>query len=620
MPLNVPSQRTMTGTARSALWMASWIAIMTGVIEVLLVVYRTQHDGGFTNRTRDVYWLAPSAYLLLFLAPAVLLVLLGRWWPRLPVLWLTVSGTTAASITALLITQFGPSLHPVALLFLALGGGIQAARAVTHPSSRFPRLAERTVPWMLLLLAGAAVGLPGLRMWRERQLATSLAAARRGAPNVLLLVLDTVRAASLSLYGYSRPTSPTLDQLGQRGVVFDQALSTAPWTLPSHASIFTGRWPHELTTSWFRPLDRSDSTLAEALSARGYATGGFVANLIYAHSETGLGRGFQRYRDFRFGLGLVLRSCTLTRRITDSRLLRTLTGSDEVLGRKPAATVNAEFLDWLDGAGQRPFFGFLNYFDAHDPYLPPEDWFLRIAGYARPNHLSPLRRLGIRQRKDRMRPEDIRLERDSYDASIAWLDHEIGRLLAELERRGLRENTIIVVTSDHGEEFGEHGVFLHGHSLYRDALHVPLIIVAPGRMPQGDRVGQPVSLRELPATILGLIDGDSNTTFPGASLARHWSGMPLRDEAPVLSEVQQAVRMPEWYPAATGDLRALTDTTYHFIQSPDSSHQLFDWVTDPAERTNLYPTAQGQARAESYLARLRQLPPFPPPSRGTESP
>lgn len=593
---------------------------MTGLIEVLLVVYRTQHDGGFTNRTRDVYWLAPTAYLLLFLAPTALLVLLGRWWPRLPVLWLTLFGTTAAAIAALLLTQFGTRLHIVALLLLALGIGIQVARTATRPSSRFPRLARRTLPWMLLLLAGTAIALPALRRWREHQMVKALPAGSSNAPNVLLLVLDTVRAASLSLYGYARPTTPELVRLAQSGVVFDEALSAAPWTLPSHASMFTGRWPHELSTSWFRPLDRSDSTLAEALSQRGYATGGFVANLIYANYETGLGRGFQRYRDFRFGLGLVLRSCTLTRRITDSRLLRTLIGSDEVLGRKPAATVNAEFLAWLDGVGTRPFFGFVNYFDAHDPYLPPDDWFRRIAGYSRPDHLSPLRRLGIRQRKDQMRPKDILLEHDSYDASIAWLDNEIGKLLAELERRGLRQNTIIVVTADHGEEFGEHGVFLHGHSLYRDALHVPLIIVAPGRAPQGDRVHQPVSLRDLPATILALIGGDSSTTFPGASLGRFWRGTPPTHEVPVLSEVQQAIRMPEWYPAASGDLRALTDSAYHFIQNPDSSHQLFDWVTDPTEQSNLYPTARGHAQAEPYLARLRQLPPFPAPSQGTESP
>ncbi len=586
-------------------------AVLGGVGEILLLLYRKHAMGEFTARSRDLYWLAPLGYLLLYVPPAALLGLLTRWWPGLPAMGLTAFGTAATVTASLLTVHFGARLHWSAVLLLSAGMGYQATRLLASREAGVRRVVRWLAPMLLGAVLLVAAGMPGARAWRERRVLASLPAAG-ATPNVLLLILDTVRASSLRLYGYDRPTSATLERLAAEGVTFGNALSTAPWTLPSHASMFTGRWPHEQSTGWFRPLDGRDSTLAEALSARGYATGGFVGNLIYTDYEKGLGRGFQRYRDFRFGLGLVLRSCMLTRRITDSRLLRALTGSDQVLGRKPAATVNAEFLAWLDGVGTRPFFGFLNYYDAHDPYLPPEEWFQRIAGYARPNQLSPLRRLGVRQRKDRMRPEDIALERDSYDASIAWLDAEIGRLLDELERRGLRDKTIIVLTSDHGEEFGEHGVFLHGHSLYRDALHVPLIVVAPGRgVPRGERVTQPVSLRDLPATIMSLVSPDgTTTTFPGASLARFWGRTPPTGEPPVLSEVQRAVRMPEWYPGARGELRSLVDSAHHFIQNPDSAHQLFDWTSDPSELTNRYPTAQGQALAQPYLDRLRVLPPF----------
>jgi len=598
---------------------AACVAVLAGIGEILLLLYRKQFQGEFTNRSRDLYWLAPLAYLLLYTPVAAFLTTLQRWWPRLPTLALTVFGTVTGSVAGLLMLHFGSRLHSAALILLSVGLGYQSARFLASRATAVGRV----VRWLAPLLVGGvlltAIGMPAARRWRERRALAALPRAA-GTPNVLLLILDTVRASSLSLYGHARQTSPTLERLATEGVTFGRALATAPWTLPSHASMFTGRWPHEQSTSWFRPLDKRDSTLAEVLGARGYATGGFVANLIYTDYEKGLGRGFQRYRDYRFGLGPLLRSNTLTRRLTDSRYLRRLVGSDEILGRKPAATVNAEFLEWLDGVGTHPFFGFLNYYDAHDPYLPPDDWFLRIAGYARPNHLSPLRRLGIGQRKTQMRPEDILLEQDAYEAAIAWLDSEIGALLAELERRGLRENTIIVVASDHGEEFGEHGLFLHGHSLYREALLVPLIIVAPGRVPRGERVTPPVSLRDLPATILSLVDSASPPTFPGASLARFWGGTPPRGEAPVLSEVQRAVRMPEWYPASTGQVRALTDTAYHFIQNPDSSHQLFDWATDPMERLNLYPTALGHARAESYLARLRLVPDFPALTRKVEFP
>ena len=118
------------------------------------------------------------------------------------------------------------------------------------------------------------------------------------APNVLLIVLDTVRADHLSLYGYRRPTSPTLERLARRGVRFDEARATAPWTLPSHASLFTGRWPHELGVKWLTPWRGNDPTLAEYLGSRGYATAGFVANTLYCSYDSGLGRGFTRYDDY----------------------------------------------------------------------------------------------------------------------------------------------------------------------------------------------------------------------------------------------------------------------------------------------------------------------------------
>ena len=118
------------------------------------------------------------------------------------------------------------------------------------------------------------------------------------SPNVLLIVLDTVRADHLSLYGYERPTTPNLEQLGKRGIRFDKARATAPWTLPSHASMFTGRWPHELGEKWMTPLRGNFPTLAEYLGDRGYATAGFVANVGYCSQETGLARGFTHYEDY----------------------------------------------------------------------------------------------------------------------------------------------------------------------------------------------------------------------------------------------------------------------------------------------------------------------------------
>lgn len=598
---------------------AAGLGAVGGALDVATLLLRRSWLGEFTTRSRDVLWLAPVGYILVFTVGALLLGLIAWGRPRVPALWLTVCGAVSGIALSVTFLLAGQRLHPAALLLLAVGAGVQAARMATAREDATRRLARRmTPPLLLALLVVAGVQLGG-RAWRERQAAARLPAPVPGAPNILLLVLDTVRAASLSLYGHARPTSPELERLGREGVVFDQALAPAPWTLPSHASMFTGRWPHELSTGWFRPLDGRDSTLAEALAARGYRTGGFVANLIYTDYEKGLARGFQRYEDFPLGLATLLRSCTLTRRLSDTRAFRVLLGTDQVLGRKHAAEVNAEFLAWQATAGPRPFFAFLNYFDAHDPYLPPPAWFRRIAGHDRPDDLSPFRRLGITGRHAGMRPADVALERDAYEASIAWLDDEIRQVLDSLDARGVLANTIVVVTSDHGEEFGEHGVYLHGHTLFRQAVHVPLLVWAPGRAPAGRRVERPVSLRDLPATLLEFSPAPGRA-FPGRPLQRFFGDSLPAPEAPVLSEVQQAIRMPDWYPGAHGSLRALTDSAHRFIQHADGTHQLFAWPADPEERDNLYPTAAGRAAAQAYVALLRDVADFPRESAAAAQP
>ena len=141
-------------------------------------------------------------------------------------------------------------------------------------------------------------------------------------------------------------------------------MATAPWTLPSHAGMFTGRWPHELSADWFHALDSTHPTLAETLRARGYNTAGFVANTLYCGSETGLSRGFNHYEDYSISPGELLLSSSLGRTIANNSRLRQLTGYHNIVNAKDAATVNADFLDWVS-RNQRPFFAFLNYFDAH---------------------------------------------------------------------------------------------------------------------------------------------------------------------------------------------------------------------------------------------------------------
>ena len=216
------------------------------------------------------------------------------------------------------------------------------------------------------LLAVAATSW-GWDRYLEVSAKTKLPPSSPDAPNVLMIVLDTVRAQNLNLYGYHRPTMPKLEQIAKTGVFFEQAVSPAPWTLPSHASMFTGRHPHELSADWTTPLDATYPTLAEILYQHGYVTAGFVANKIYCSYESGLNRGFMHYEDYLVSPGQLIRSSALGREITNNLDLRQRFKYYDDLGGKSAERLNHDFLSWLSRQEQGPFFAFLNYFDAHNP-------------------------------------------------------------------------------------------------------------------------------------------------------------------------------------------------------------------------------------------------------------
>ena len=307
---------------------------------------------------------------------------------------------------------------------------------------------------------------------------------------MLLIVWDTVRAANTSLYGYRRATTPNLERLASRGVRFDLAFSTSSWTLPSHASMFTGRWPHELGVGWKTPVRDGVPTLAGYLASHGYDTAGFVANLDYCSRETGLARGFAHYEDFPLSVfDTFTRYIALGRRIDVSSWASTIDSLVEKhTGRwydliprsrehaKSADAINRAFLGWLGKRPEngRPFFAFLNYNDAHSPYEVPDP---SIPGFGlRPASSSQRQTLqgftGLD--KKTLSTDDVHMANDVYDDCISYLDRRLGLLLDELSRRGVLENTLLIVTSDHGEHLGDHRLFFHGCSLYRQLVQVPL--------------------------------------------------------------------------------------------------------------------------------------------------
>jgi arylsulfatase A-like enzyme len=419
---------------------------------------------------------------------------------------------------------------------------------------------------------------------------------------VIFLILDTVRASELSVYGYNRLTSPELDRWARRGVRFEHAFSTSSWTLPSHASLFTGRQPHEIRANWLKPLGSEWPTLAEALQAAGYRTGGFVANLEYTSRESGLARGFATYRDYPISPGQVVMSSEVLRRLTGAQWVRKLVGSEERLNRKSADRVNREFLDWLDAAPGRPMFAFLNYYDAHTPYNPPGKFRTRFRTPGVPTNPFPDRQ--IPDSGTTYTSADVQGARDLYDAAIGYLDARIGFLLGELDRRGVLERSIVVITADHGEEFAEHGFMGHGNALYREVLEVPLLILAPGRIPEDRLVSTPISLTALPATITDLLGLPGKEIFPGSSLVRFWTPAGPNPDSlgMVLGMLRGTPGKPQWIPTGRGDMYSAVHGRSHYVVDGSGTEELYD-LADVGERDNLiaHPERAGE------LARFRRM-------------
>ncbi len=546
--------------------LALWAGLLSGLAESLVRLgrYRLMQ----VPLALDVHlaWMPAVANALLFLPLGVGLLVGERLLRRsLPTGWLVGGFTALGAFDVLWI--FSPRFSGYAALVVALGVGVQVARSAGRRSAWAPpRLAGAVLLLAALLLVPVGVGL--VRRQAERQALGAVRAAA-GTPNVLLLVLDTVRSLNLSTYGYYRPTTPELSRVAAAGVRFAQPISTAPWTLPSHASMFTGRWLHEMSADWEVPLDRTYPTVAEVLTARGYATGGFIANISYCDREWGLARGFLHYEGMTTRPAQVLRSSALGRWIADlGPVARRLPPAQNEWVRKPATEVNADLLAWLDGTGDRPFFAFLNYFDAHRRYLPEAPFDTAFAAIA-PDSGKQL-------------PFDLKKRRGEmldYDRSIATIDREIGRLLAELERRGKLRNTLVIITADHGEEFEEHGMAGHGSSLYYPSLTVPLVLALPGWTPNGTVIETPVTLRDLAATILDAARAP-DARFPGQSLARFWRTPESRTDT-LLAEVNFARNHPPNVPVSKGDLRSIFGDDHHYILNGDGRNELYDLGQDP---------------------------------------
>jgi arylsulfatase A-like enzyme/tetratricopeptide (TPR) repeat protein len=393
-----------------------------------------------------------------------------------------------------------------------------------------------------LPLAGIlALGLLAGCSQPERQTSAPAAPAR----NVVLITIDTVRADHLGSYGYKEAETPSLDRLAKEGVRFTQASAPVPLTLPSHSSLLSGLLPphHGLRNNGAGSFPVEKATLATVFSGRGFRTGAFVGAFVLDR-RFGLSRGFEVYDDE----------------------IERAPGETVVLeAERPGREVMDRALAWLGKEDPRPFFVWIHLYDAHAPYEPPS-------------------------------PQRERHPGKPYDGEIAAVDEQVGRLLQELDRRGLSGSTAVAVAGDHGEALGEHGELTHGLLLYEPTLHVPLLVRAPG-LQAGKVLETPVSLVDLGPTLAGL----AGQTFPAVD-GRDLSAALREGKEPAPMDIYAETR----YPAVFGwsPLSALRRRDLKYISS--SEPELYDLGRDPKEASNLVATAEART-VQGFSGRLAEI-------------
>jgi Sulfatase len=365
-----PSRIPLSPT--TAVLLAISFGLCAGYLDLLFMLFRKfcWDQEGFVRSGRDFLWTVPVAHVVLLLIPGAAIAALGWLRPRF------VSMRAAAwlfAVLAIWAALLRLPLYGACTLLLAAGLGRPISAAVASRAWH-PRTVRCTLAGLLGVLGVLAALSSGRQAIREHLAVAGLPPAPPGARNVVLIVWDTVRAYSLSAYGYSRNTTPNLARCAREGVLYNLAVAPAPWTYPSHSCFFTGQWPFKLNSQWKFLLDAPDPTLAEYLASRGYQTAGFAANTAWCNNETGLARGFTHFEDF----SLTPRSL-LDRTVPGKWILMHFLYRGNYhymkwidLRSRGARGINADFLGWLrQRRPDRPFFAFLNYFDAHEPYITP---------------------------------------------------------------------------------------------------------------------------------------------------------------------------------------------------------------------------------------------------------
>jgi len=566
-----------------------WFGLLTGLVEGV-ALYVFQHAGllkgqiTYLGSSWEVLWITPIFDLLLFLVVGLALALFAQFVPQVFAKRVSLLTFCFLLVFAWIEIYLSGRLNPAATALLAAGIAYQASLLMYEREKRFGPFVQKTVKGFAVFAVLLVVVIQGGFWIQERTAVGKLPDAKESTPNVLFIVVDTLRADHMSLQGYDRETDPTMKRLASEGVMFENAYSASSWTLTTHASLFTGRWPYEHKADGGRVLDDTYPTIAEALAARGYRTGAFNGNFETVKRQWGFARGFAHFEDYYQSVSNMAVS-SVYGRFLEYYALHKVLNMEFKFDRRWAPEINQSALQWIDQDAERPFFVFINYFDVHAPYVSPDR--AKFSQFPNPGGLvnTDWTTADIYNPKT---PEQIQGEIDAYDGGIYYTDQQIDLLLKELDKRGVLDNTIVVVTSDHGEMFGEHGLWEHHNSLYRPVIHVPMIIWYPKSVPQNVRISTPVSNTFIPATILDILGEGGQTLFPGPSLAGAWCsplcGVIFPDP---IAEMAQSSWVNPNHLSISGDMFSVISPEWQYIEHSKLGEELYNLADDSDQLNNV---------------------------------
>lgn len=412
--------------------------------------------------------------------------------------------------------------------------------------------------------------------------------------NVILISVDTLRADHLGIYGYEKQTSPNIDQFAKDAMVFENAFAQSSWTLPSYTSMLTGFYPQELDVEVISDrLPQDKSTIAEILKNAEYKTAAFTSG-AFVNEDHGFSRGFDQF--------------------------------EESPDWQDASYLTDQAMSFLSKNQQEKFFLFLHYFHVHDPYNPSED----NAQKFDPEYIGNIKSFNISEivklntKTMRLSQEDLQYIKALYDAEIFELDNQLARVFQFLKDQHLDEDTIIIINSDHGEEFGERGIWgMHAYSLYDELLHIPLIIKVPSI--QGKRVDSLVENRDIPKTLIELLELEDQVSLPGQNLIKIASGETGQNQIyaettiqkqQMLENIDKGFSVQKISDLSSEVLAVLTaqkqdkiktqmvrTKEFKLIKNFDGEIELYNLNDDPEEKTNL--AGQGLKEETGLLEKLK---------------